>query len=195
MSRHEKPFCGGTQQQDKEQAPGTAAVPEETVTEAPQTAGAEADALREEVEKQKDEIKKLKDEVARGRADYFNLRSRVERDRENNAKLASEQAVREMLPVFENIERISAAIEDREGNLAKGMTMVIKQFADGLEKLGLEFIPVEGEFDPTLHEAVYMEPVAEAEKDGHITGALCRGYKLAGRVIKAPQVKVGKFNG
>ena len=73
--------------------------------------------------------------------------------------------------------------------------MVIKQFADGLCKLGLEFISTEGEFDPSLHEAVCMEPVDDAAKDGHIVGALCRGYKLAGRVLKAPQVRVGKYNG
>ena len=75
------------------------------------------------------------------------------------------------------------------------MAMVTKQFADGLCKLGLEFIPTEGEFDPALHEAVSMEPVDDAERDGHIIGALCRGYKLAGRVLKAPQVRVGKYNG
>ena len=79
--------------------------------------------------------------------------------------------------------------------LAKGMNMVIKQFSDGLVKLGLEFIPVEGEFDPAMHEAVTMEPVDDESKDGHIIGALCRGYKLAGRVLKAPQVRVGKYNG
>ena len=76
----------------------------------------------------------------------------MERDRESNAKLAAEQAVKEMLPVFENLERIAAAINDPESGMAKGMAMVIRQFSDGLCKLGLEFIPTEGPFDPALHE-------------------------------------------
>ena len=148
-----------------------------------------------ELEKQADEIKKLKEEVARARADYFNLRTRMERDRESNAKLAAEQAVKEMLPVFENLERIAAAIHAPESGMAKGMAMVIRQFSDGLCKLGLEFIPTEGPFDPALHEAISMEPVDDESKDGHIIGAVSRGYKLAGRVLKAPQVRVGKYNG
>ena len=151
--------------------------------------------LTAELEKQADEIKKLKEEVARSRADYFNLRTRMERDRESNAKLAAEQAVKEMLPVFENLERIAAAINDPESGMAKGMAMVIRQFSDGLCKLGLEFIPTEGPFDPALHEAISMEPVDDESKDGHIIGAVSRGYKLAGRVLKAPQVRVGKYNG
>ncbi|HIT03029.1 MAG TPA: nucleotide exchange factor GrpE [Candidatus Caccocola faecipullorum] len=151
--------------------------------------------LTAELEKQADEIKKLKEEVARARADYFNLRTRMERDRESNAKLAAEQAVKEMLPVFENLERIAAAINDPESGMAKGMAMVIRQFSDGLCKLGLEFIPTEGPFDPALHEAISMEPVDDESKDGHIIGAVSRGYKLAGRVLKAPQVRVGKYNG
>ena len=112
-----------------------------------------------------------------------------------NAKLAAEQAVKEMLPVFENLERIAAAINDPESGMAKGMAMVIRQFSDGLCKLGLEFIPTEGPFDPALHEAISMEPVDDESKDGHIIGAVSRGYKLAGRVLKAPQVRVGKYNG
>lgn len=164
--------------------------------EAPETAQeGEVTKLTAEVERQAEEIKKLKEEVARARADYFNLRTRMERDRESNAKLAAEQAVKEMLPVFENLERIAAAINDPDGGMAKGMAMVIRQFADGLGKLGLEFIPTEGPFDPALHEAISMESVDDASKDGHIIGAVSRGYKLAGRVLKAPQVRVGKYNG
>lgn len=148
-----------------------------------------------EIAKLKDENKRLKDDAARARADYFNLRNRVVRDREMNAKLASEQAVRSMLPIFENLERIAAAVEDKNSSLAKGMSMVIKQFSAGLEGLGLEFINAEGKFDPKIHEAISMEPVDDESKDGHILGAVSRGYKLAGRVLKAPQVRVGKYQG
>lgn len=191
MSDHKNHQCGEPQKQPAEQA---AAPAEETQAKQDESA-MEVAALKEASEKQQEEIRMLKEEVARGRADYFNLRTRNERDRESNAKLAAEQAVKEMIPVFENLERIAAAVDDQESSLAKGMNMVIKQFSDGLVKLGLEFIPVEGEFDPAMHEAVTMEPVDDESKDGHIIGALCRGYKLAGRVLKAPQVRVGKYNG
>lgn len=186
----EKDSCGedakikDTEKEEKEE---TASVEETSEQAKP--------AEKDEAEQLKEEIRKLKEDVARGRADYYNLRTRVERDRESNAKLASEQAVKVMLPIFENLERIAAAIEEKDSALAKGMDMVVRQFSDGLCKLGLEFIPAEGKFDPTIHEAICMEPVDDASKDGEIIGAVSRGYKLAGRVLKAPQVRVGRYNG
>lgn len=144
-------------------------------------------------EDMKKEIKSLTEEAARARADYYNLRTRVERDRERNCKLAAEKSIEELLPVFENLERICCAIEDEESNLYKGMVMITKQFYKALENLGLEYIETEGAFDPSVHEAVSMEPLGDKSKDGCIIGTLRKGYKLAGRIIRAPQVRVGKY--
>lgn len=139
-----------------------------------------------------EEIKNLNDQIARARADFYNYRTRVERDRERDRKLAAEQAVTELLPVLENLERICASVE-QDGQLHKGISMVAGQFASVLCGLGLEQICTEGEFDPNVHEAVHMQPVDDESKDGFILNTLRKGYKLAGRVIKAAQVSVGKF--
>ena len=143
----------------------------------------------------KAENEKLREDVMRAKADYFNLRTRTEKQRETNAILAAESAVNAMLPVFENLERITDALEDKEDALAKGILMVQKQFADSLTSLGLEFIDASGDFDPALHEAILMEPVDDEAMDGKIIGAVSRGYKLGGRVLRASKVRVGKFNG
>ena len=143
----------------------------------------------------KAENEKLREDVMRAKADYFNLRTRTEKQRETNAILAAESAVNAMLPVFENLERITDALEDKEDALAKGILMVQKQFADSLTSLGLEFIDASGDFDPALHEAILMEPVEDEAMDGKIIGAVSRGYKLGGRVLRASKVRVGKFNG
>jgi len=142
--------------------------------------------------KKEEEIKTLREEAARARADYHNLRMRVERDREKDMKYAAERAVTSLLPVYENLERVTASISDKEDSLAKGISMVEQQFMEVLNGLGLEEIPAEGKFDPSLHEAVMLEPVAEDEKDGEIMDVFRKGYKLAGRVLRAAQVKVGK---
>lgn len=154
---------------------------------------AERDALMSEIEKAKTEIKSLTEEAARARADYYNLRTRVERDRERDRKLAAEKSIEVLLPVYENLERVCGAVEDRESSVYKGIMMIVKQFLEAMCSLGLEPIPTDGAFDPALHEAVSMEPIEDESKDGHIIGALRKGYKLAGRVIRAPQVRVGKF--
>ncbi|MCK9341348.1 MAG: nucleotide exchange factor GrpE [Synergistaceae bacterium] len=155
--------------------------------------GNDQDNLLEIIEKMKQDIKNLTEDAARARADYYNLRTRVERDREKNCKLAAERSIEELLPVFENLERVCCAIDDEESNLYKGMTMVTKQFYKALENLGLERIDTEGEFDPSVHEAVSIEPVEDASKDNCIIGTLRKGYRLAGRIIRAPQVRVGKY--
>ena len=149
--------------------------------------------LLEIIEKMNQDIKTLTEDAARARADYYNLRTRVERDREKNCKLAAERSIEELLPVFENLERVCCAIDDEESNLYKGMTMITKQFYKALENLGLERIDTEGEFDPSVHEAVSIEPVAAASKAHCIIGTLRKGYRLAGRIIRAPQVRVGKY--
>ena len=154
--------------------------------------GNDQDNLLEIIEKMKQDIKNLTEDAARARADYYNLRTRVERDREKNCKLAAEKSIEELLPVFENLERVCCAIEDEESNLYKGMTMIIKQFYKALENLGLEKIETEGEFDPSVHEAVSIEPIEDRSKDNCIIGTLRKGYRLAGRIIRAPQVRVGK---
>lgn len=150
--------------------------------------------LSKVVEEMKKEIKSLTEEAARARADYYNLRTRVERDRERNCKLAAEKSIEELLPVFENLERICCAVEDEESNLYKGVAMVTKQFFTALENLGLERIETEGTFDPSVHEAVSIEPLDNKSKDGCIIGTLRKGYRLAGRIIRAPQVRVGKYD-
>jgi molecular chaperone GrpE len=156
---------------------------------------AESDKAKQEIKKLTEQVKDLTEEAARARADYYNFRARVERDRERDRKLASEKSVEKLLPVFENMERICGAVDDKDSSLAKGMTMVIKQFSDAMYGMGLEMIPTEGQFDPSVHEAISLEPVKEEAKDGHIIETLRKGYKLAGRVMRAAQVRVGKYSG
>jgi len=177
--------------QKQEEAAAQAAQSETGAAQKP----SELDKLSEEFAKAQKDIKDLTEEAARARADYYNFRTRVERDRERDRKLASEKAIKDLLPVYENLERLVEAVEDKEGSLYKGMSMISRQFAAAMQDLGLEQIPTDGKFDPALHEAVSMEPVADEAKDGFIIGALRKGYRLAGRVIRAPQVRVGKFTG
>lgn len=153
---------------------------------------AERDSLLAEKSAAEEKIKNLTEENARARADFYNYRTRVERDRERDRKLAAEQAISELLPVLENLERVCDSV-DKESQVYKGITMVAAQFSSVLYGLGLEQICTDGEFDPNMHEAVVTEPVDDESQDGLIIGTLRKGYRLAGRVIRAAQVRVGKF--
>lgn len=165
----------------------------ETVnTEAPAEL-TEVDKLKAEIAEKDEQIKTLTEQAARATADYYNFRTRVERDRERDVKFAAERSISGLLPVFENLERVVESISDKEDNLAKGVSMVAKQFMDVLTSLGLEEIPTEGKFDPAQHEAVMMETVDDEARDGDIIAVFRKGYRLAGRVLRAAQVRVAKF--
>ena len=146
-----------------------------------------------EAEKNKTEINCLKEDVARARADYYNFRTRVERDKERDRKFAAEKSIDLLLPVFENLERVCAAVDDTESSLYKGVSIVTKQFFEAMVSLGLDQIKTEGEFDPSLHEVVSTETVEDETKEGQIVTVIRKGYKLAGRVIRAAQVRIGKY--
>jgi molecular chaperone GrpE (heat shock protein) len=150
--------------------------------------------MRHRLEKLEKENKALEEEAARARADYYNLRQRTARDASKQRALASETAVRELLPVLDNLDRaLGAAAQDDP--LLKGVSMVRRQFFEILKVLGLEEIAPEGPFDPSLHEAVGMEPVENPEDDGMILGELQKGYLLGGKVLRASQVRIGSHSG
>lgn len=139
------------------------------------------------------ELNEAKDDAARARADFYNFRSRIEKNRARDRQLAAEKSVDLLLPVYENLERACESIEDKEGNVYKGISMVTKQFFSSLEELGIEEISTEGDFNPAVHEAVAMEPTNEEANDGKIVTVFRKGYTLAGRVLRAAQVKVSNY--
>jgi molecular chaperone GrpE len=150
--------------------------------------------LRHRLETLEKEKKSLEEEVARARADYYNLRQRTARDASKQRALASETAVRELLPVLDNLDRaLGAAAQDDP--LLKGVSMVRRQFFEALKGLGLEEIVPEGSFDPSLHEAMGMEAVEDPDLDGVVLEELQKGYLLGGKVLRASQVRIGSYSG
>jgi molecular chaperone GrpE len=137
----------------------------------------------------------LSADLARARADFYNYRTRVDRDRERDRALAAERAVDQFFPVLDNLDRTLAAAGDADSSLVKGVDMVRRQFRKVLESMGLEAIPGEGvPFDPAIHEAVELVTVQDPSQDGAVIGEIERGWILAGKVLKASRVRVGRLS-
>jgi molecular chaperone GrpE len=148
--------------------------------------------LRAELEAARIEAGLFKDEAVREKADFYNYRTRIERDKTRDRLLAAENAILELLPVLDNLERALDAESNKESPMYKGISMVKKQFFAALQHLGLQAIETSGVFDPSLHEAVMTIEVDSDEEDGVIVEALHRGYILGDKVIQAAKVKVGR---
>jgi len=122
-------------------------------------------------------------------ADFDNFRKRADRERQESARHALADVMRELLPVVDNLERALASSGGTE-ELRKGVEMIVRQFLEVLRRFDVEPVPAVGRtFDPKIHEAVQSTESTDVE---HPTVAeeYQRGYLLRGRLIRPALVRV-----
>ena len=139
-------------------------------------------------------IKELEHDLAVARADFYNFRQRTIKERQETRQRAKEEAVIEILPVLDNLDRaLSAANAEDAKTIVTGVEMVQRQFINALENLGVNAIKAQGEkFDPALHDAAGTEEVDDPELDGKVITERLKGYRTKDRVLRPAQVTVGK---
>lgn len=145
-------------------------------------------ALKKENESLKQELSSLKDRILRLTAEYDNYRKRTTKEKENIYVDACEDVLKEMFPVLDNLERALSASGSEE-DLKKGIEMTVKQFNTSFEKLGVEEIATDIEFDPNLHNAV-MHVEDENLGKNQIAEVFLKGYKKGNKVLRYSMVKV-----
>lgn len=146
------------------------------------------------LERAQAEAARLKDQLLRLAADFDNYKKRSRRELGDVAKVAREDVLKELLPVFDNLERATSHASQATDvkALTEGITMVTRQFLDTLNKLGIERIAALGlPFDPTVHEAVQHLETTEYPP-GAVAMELQAGYRMGERVIRPAMVVVAK---
>ncbi|MCL3881631.1 nucleotide exchange factor GrpE [Marivita sp. GX14005] len=149
---------------------------------------AEIDALRAE----RDE---LKDRFMRALADAENVRKRSEKDRREAQQYGGSRLARDLLPVYDNLQRALAAIpeDQRESSkaLIEGVELTMRELLNVFSKHGVQLIkPEVGEkFDPQKHEAMFEAPVP-GTKAGEIIQVSAEGFMLHDRLLRPAQVGV-----
>jgi len=162
---------------------------EQPVTDPVDKGTAVADA--DELQRQRDEFY---DRLLRKTAEFDNYRKRVERDRQSMAEAVAADAVKDLLPLVDDLERALKADSGAEGAEAfrKGVELIHRQLLDILRKRGVRAIEALGtDFDPHFHEAIAHEPAA-GRRDGEVIEEFGRGYMLGERLIRPAIVKVAK---
>jgi molecular chaperone GrpE len=145
-------------------------------------------------EQLKSEVARLKDQLLRLAADFDNFRKRSRREVGDAERKAREDLLRELLPVFDNLERAGAHVSSAADvqSVADGVQMVIKQFTDTLGRLGVERIVTVGTaFDPSVHEAIQHMETSDYSP-GCIAAEVIGGYKFGERLIRPAMVVVAK---
>ena len=157
---------------------------------------------KKELSKLKGEVKKLtgeleakakaydelNDKYLRMMAEYDNFRKRSQRERDGIYASAYEEALKEFLPMSDNLQR-SLAYAGTE-NFAKGIEMIVNQFSDTLKKLGIEEYGKRGDpFDPNIHNAV-MRTDDDSLGENTVAEVLQKGYRKGDKILRFAMVKV-----
>ena len=147
-------------------------------------------ALQEELEKAKAQSDEYLDLAQRKQAEFANYRRRTEGIRAEAYDDGRRDAIAQLLPVVDNLERALAAAGEEENALKSGVEMVLRQTRDALTKMGVEEIDPQGQpFDAELMNAV-MQGSADEGEPGTVCMVLQKGYKLGEHVIRHAMVKV-----
>ncbi|MEA3544395.1 MAG: nucleotide exchange factor GrpE [Thermodesulfobacteriota bacterium] len=177
-----------TEQQEPEQKPEAPTDGELDGTES------EADKLRNELTQALDSSKVQQEQYLRILADMENLRKRTQREKEELAKFANENILREILPVVDNLERAVEHAEQAENNdgLFEGVQMTLIQFGQLLNKFGVEPVNAVGQpFDPAFHQAM-----GQLETEEHpvntVVQQMQKGYQLNKRLLRPAFVMLAK---
>lgn len=179
-------------------------MPDETETETPTPAPAAAEpaappaeagaAELDPLEVAKAEQAKLKDQLLRTLADFDNFRKRSRRELADAERRGKDDMLKEMLPVFDSLDRASVHAETATDvkALADGIGLVLRLFGDTLGKLGIERVAAVGQpFDPSVHEAVQQMETSDFEP-GTIAAEIQAGYRNSEKLIRPALVVVAK---
>ena len=146
------------------------------------------------------ELAATKDKLLRMAADFDNFRKRSRRETDEALKKGRENLLKDLLPVFDNIERAAAHAESSTGEnpdaewkgLVDGIELVTRQFRDTLGRSGIERVNAIGQaFDPGLHEAIQHLETNEYEP-GHVAAEVQAGYREGERLVRPALVVVAK---
>jgi molecular chaperone GrpE len=135
----------------------------------------------------------LQDRLLRTAAEFDNYRKRVDRDRRDQAEAATADALADLLPIIDDLERaLKAPTGGDLDPFRKGVELIYQQMIELLRKRGVKPIDAVGtDFDPRYHQAVVQE-ASPGHREGEVMEEFARGYMLGDRLLRPAMVKVAK---
>ncbi|WP_420327106.1 nucleotide exchange factor GrpE [Mameliella sp.] len=158
----------------------------------------EIDDIAMEIDALRAERDDYKDKFMRALADAENARKRADKDRREAQAYGGTRIARDLLPVYDNLNRALAAAQDDDSQasvaLVEGVELTLKELLKVFERHGVTRItPEVGErFDPQQHEAMFEAPVP-GTKAGEIIQVSAEGFMLYDRLLRPAQVGVSSM--
>lgn len=159
--------------------------------------GAAPDPLVETVARLEAECAELKDKWTRQLAETENVRRRAERDRQDAQTYGGTKLARDLLSVYDNLDRALQAAGDDVRAAApafiEGVELTQRELLNAFGKHKIEKVtPEVGEkFDPNRHQAMFEAPIPGAEPNTVIE-CMQSGFVIADRLLRPAMVGVAK---
>ena len=145
--------------------------------------------VRERVPEPSEEM--WRDRALRLQAEMDNFRKRQRRVARDEAQEERDRLLMDVLAVADNLDRTLAA-DEADTPLRRGVAMTLDGVLQLLKQYDVERIEAVGQpFDPHLHEAVGVVPVATPNVEpGTIAEVMQSGYRRRGQLFRPARVMV-----
>lgn len=149
-----------------------------------------------ELERARTELRSVNDKHLRLMAEFDNFRKRNAKERSDLLLFASENALKNMLPVLDDMER---AIRNNENAtdiaaVKEGFSLIQQKLLHILGSQGVKPMgdPKGQVFDVDRHEAITKAPAPSEDLKGKVLDVVESGYVLHDKVIRYAKVVVGE---
>ncbi len=146
-----------------------------------------------------DEIRAERDDFRnkfmRALADAENSRKRADKDRKEAEEYGGAKLSRDLLPIYDNLERAIEAAGEANGSESKaiveGIELTMRELLNVFRKHGIEPIApkIGDKFDPKVHQAMFEAPLPDTNS-GDIIQVSAQGFMLYDRLLRPAKVGV-----
>jgi len=139
----------------------------------------------------------LKDRLLRALAETENVRRRAERDRKDAEAYAGTRLARDLLQVYDNLDRalshVDEGLREQAQSFIEGVELTQRELLNAFSKHKIAKVtPALGEkFNPNLHQAMFEAPIPGAEP-GTVIEVMQAGFTIADRLLRPAMVGVAK---
>lgn len=141
------------------------------------------------------EIADLKDKYLRLYSDFENFRKRTAKERIDLIKTASEDVLKDLIPVVDDFERATKASENETDTIKirEGNQLIFHKLVRILEAKGLKVMDdlIGKSFNPDTQEAITQIPAPTEELKGMVIDVVEKGYTLGEKVVRYAKVVTG----
>lgn len=141
------------------------------------------------------ELSDVREKMLRKAAEFENMKKRTERERIQVFEAARMEALKEFLPINDDLKRTLEAADSSsvDDTFLDGVKMIAAKFDEVLSKYGVERIDeVNVPFDVELHDAMMKQKADSEVEPNTVLAVLEPGYKMNDRVIRHAKVIVSE---